>query len=151
MVEEGIITLSESRENVNAMKKARDKKILGLFSKESANKALDIAKIVVKGVGTIATIVASLSPAPTLAPAFAAGAGALTSIIDKCKGLLALEDPSVNQICAAIGDIKTDAVTGYENVRGIVEKMPDRNLFRPIDPSEMRVSQGQDYGKAKAA
>ena len=85
MTNEGIITLSETRDNVNAMKQARNDKVLGLFSKEAVNKALDIAKVVVNGAGTVATVVAALSPAPALAPAFAAGAGALSQIIDRCK------------------------------------------------------------------
>ena len=148
MIDEGIITLSESRDKVNAMKQARNDKVLGLFSKESVEKALDIAKVVVNGAGTVASVVAAISPAPALAPAFAAGAGALSHIIDRCKGLLERENPGVDEICATIGNIGKDVVNGVQQVQAEVYHYPDKNILRANPAKDEELEMGPSLGLA---
>ena len=72
---EGVITVKDSRQNLEAMQKWRNEATKTVQQENLkngfqnvANIALDVAKIGTLAVGSVATVVAALSPAPVLSP-----------------------------------------------------------------------------------
>ena len=70
---EGVITVKDSRENLINMKAWRNEAVKTVqqenakdVTKDILNTVLDVAKIGTIAVGTVATVVAALSPAPVL-------------------------------------------------------------------------------------
>lgn len=108
---EGVITIQDKRENLEAMKQWRNeatKKVMSENTKETINTVLDVAKVTTMAVGTVATIVATLSPAPVLSPIIAKASASLVGVIEGSKILLkgGNRDIGVNQITASLADFQ---------------------------------------------
>lgn len=108
---EGVITIQDKRENLEAMKQWRNeatKKVMSENTKETINTVLDVAKVTTMAVGTVATIVAALSPAPVLSPIIAKASASLVGVIEGSKILLkgGNRDIGVNQITASLADFQ---------------------------------------------
>lgn len=108
---EGVITIQDKRENLEAMKQWRNeatKKVMSENTKETINTVLDVAKVTTMAVGTVATIVAALSPAPVLSPIIAKASASLVGVIEGSKILLkgGNREIGVNQITASLADFQ---------------------------------------------
>ena len=108
---EGVITVQESRQNYDAMKNWRNEATKKIMSEKTINvidTVLDVAKVTTMAVGTVATVVAAVSPAPVLSPVIAKASASLVGVIEGSKILLkgGNRDIGVNQITASLADFQ---------------------------------------------
>ena len=132
---EGVITVKDSRQNLEAMQKWRNEATKTVQQENLkngfqnvANIALDVAKIGTLAVGSVATVVAALSPAPVLSPVIAKASMALAGAVEGSKQLLngVSREEGLQQITASLSDL-----------RGSVKDVSirDRNIVSPAAPT----------------
>ena len=130
---EGIITVKEERGTFNKLKEWRDnavKKISEMDSRDILVKVLDFASITTMAVGSVATIIASVSPAAVMAPAIAKVAVALSGIAEGAKLLLSKTSSATSKVYGA--QRLTAALSDFQG--GIKDiSIPDKNIIPAAD------------------
>ena len=108
---EGIITIKDSRKQLNDFKEWRNEAIKTVNREKTRYTAMevcDVARLVVTGVGAVATVVTALSPAPFLAPIVAKSAAALAAglTVGKFSITHTTEKEKVKKIEARLTDLE---------------------------------------------
>ena len=122
---EGVITISDSRENLERMKEWRRKEATKVINQNNTENIIDITKSVVSVAGAVATVVMTICPfdGPLGETATILATPALVQAVESSRNLLKgiFVNKDRTQITAAIADLK-------QNVQEI--SVIDKNLVK---------------------
>ena len=147
---EGVITIQDSRSNVDALKSWRAKEVATLSrSAKNENKidnAVNITKSIVSIAGTIATIVMSLCPVdgPVGDTLTVLAKPQLVGAVEASRGLLkgAIVNNDIKQVKASLADVMGNVKEISVKDWNIVQTV---GVEKSVDMSRMEQSSGMQY------